>query len=59
MTDTLCLEESCRFFRCLVKRKFMSKEWDILFSNAKRMNLKVSMLPISNLCKRFRIPLSP
>ena len=40
------------FFRYLMKRKFKSKWGDMLFPNAKTMNLKVSVSPISDLWKR-------
>ena len=40
------------FFWYLMKRKFKSKWEDMLFPNAKRTNLKVSVSPISDLWKR-------
>ena len=41
--------------RYLMSRKFRSKWGDMLLSNAKKMNLKVSVSPISDLQKRFRM----
>ena len=42
-------------FRYLMKRKFKSKWGDMLFPNTKRMNLKVSVSPISDLWKRCQM----
>ena len=41
--------------RYLMRRKFRSKWGDMLLPNAKRMNLKVSVSPISDLWKRLRM----
>ena len=43
------------FLRYLMKRKFRSKWGHVLFPNAKRTNLKVSVSPISDLWKRSRM----
>ena len=39
----------------MIKRKFRSKWGHVLFPNAKRTNLKVSVPPISDLWKRSRM----
>ena len=46
-----------KFFRYLMKREFRGKYGDMLFPNAKRMNLKVSVSPISDLWKIFQMSL--
>ena len=56
MNDPLYLENSFgNLARYLMKRKFRSKWGEMLFPNAKRINLKVSLSPILDLWKRFRM----
>ena len=44
------------FFQYLIRRKFRSKWGGMLFSNTKRTNLKVLVSPISDLWKRYQMP---
>ena len=41
--------------RYLMRRKFRSKWGEMLLPNAKRINLRVSVSPISDLWKRFQM----
>ena len=61
MNDPLYLEDSfgnLGFLQYLRRRKFRSKWRDMLFPNARRMDLKGLVAPISDLWNRFRMALS-
>ena len=61
MNDPLCLEDSfgnlARILPVLNEEKIQKQMWEMLFPNAKRMNWKVSVSPISDLWKRVRMSL--